>query len=144
MENSFLQLRNVRKELGLSLNDVAQKLKIQRSYLTYIEEGKWDRLPEDVYAIGFIRNYAKFVGVKSDDIVNQFKMSRMAEEEVPEEGTNQKITRTSNSDNSESEFEKAAQELFDKLKTQRTLQIAAVTVMIILLFGILHVFGYAA
>lgn len=76
MEDSFLQLKHVREELGLTLNDVAQKLSIQRKYLENIEAGRWSELPENVYAIGFIRNYARFLKVKSDDIVEQFKKSR--------------------------------------------------------------------
>lgn len=87
MEDSFLQLKQVREGLGLTLNEIAQKLSIKRNYLESIEAGQWNELPEDVYTIGFIRNYARFLKVESDDIVEQFKASRVVTSDVDKNTT---------------------------------------------------------
>lgn len=57
------QLANKRKGLDLSLNKVATTLKIRAAYLKAIEEGNINKIPSGMYAAGYIRNYAKFLGV---------------------------------------------------------------------------------
>lgn len=58
------QLAAKRKDMDLSLNKVATTLKIRIAYLKAIEDGDLDKMPPGMYAIGYIRNYAKFLGVK--------------------------------------------------------------------------------
>lgn len=77
---------NKRKELKLSLPDVASKLKIRAAYLQAIEEGEIDKIPSGMYAAGYIKSYAKFLKIdiaaveksndnlsqtQSDDVVNR-------------------------------------------------------------------------
>ena len=52
-------LRQQREALGLDLDDVAAALKIKPGYLAALEAGRPDLLPGPVYAIGFVRAYAK-------------------------------------------------------------------------------------
>lgn len=131
MENSFLQLKHVREELGLSLNDVAQKLSIQRNYLENIESGQWNELPEDVYAVGFIRNYAKFLNVKSDDIVKQFKMSRST-------APNSDAHVTDLPNNMKFVFDKQVKHWTDKIMRDKNLQLLVAVVGV----GLLAVVSY--
>ncbi len=55
------RLRLTRERRGLSLADIASKLRIQKNYLSALEEGDWNRLPEEVYAFGFLRQYARLL-----------------------------------------------------------------------------------
>jgi len=48
-------LRQRRQQLGLDLGDVAAVLKIKPAYLEALEQGRTDKLPAPVYAIGFMR-----------------------------------------------------------------------------------------
>jgi cytoskeletal protein RodZ len=41
--------------------------------LKAIERGDYKNLPESVYAIGFIRSYAKFLGIEGDDMANELR-----------------------------------------------------------------------
>ena len=56
-------LRDERERQGLSLDTVSDKIKVSRSCLAAIEDGNEKALPHPVYAKGFIKNYAKLLGV---------------------------------------------------------------------------------
>lgn len=60
-------LREERERQGLSIEAVSDKIKITCSCLTAIEEGNESHLPHPVYAKGFIKNYAKLLGVDQED-----------------------------------------------------------------------------
>ena len=60
-------LREERERQGLSIEDVSDRIKITRSCLSAIEDGNESVLPHPVYARGFIKNYAKLLGVDQED-----------------------------------------------------------------------------
>lgn len=62
-------LKHKRESLGMTLNDLEQKIKIQRKYLEMIERNEFDSLPNPVYARGFIEKYAKSVNVNADALL---------------------------------------------------------------------------
>ncbi|MEC7489246.1 MAG: helix-turn-helix domain-containing protein [Pseudomonadota bacterium] len=66
-------LCEVRENLGHNLENVAQELKIRLDYLQAIESGQLSDLPSNVYASGFTRTYAEYLGLEGDEIVRQFK-----------------------------------------------------------------------
>ena len=73
-------LRCAREGKNLSIDDVAQSLNLQASYITAIEALDRDNLPSIGYALGYVRAYANLVGLDGTDAVNRFK----ADSEVPE------------------------------------------------------------
>ncbi|MBS0623227.1 MAG: helix-turn-helix domain-containing protein [Verrucomicrobia bacterium] len=56
-------LRKKREERHLSLKEIESGTSIRMSYLRLIEEGKLNQLISPVYAQGFIRKYAGFLGL---------------------------------------------------------------------------------
>ena len=66
-------LRHNRVERDFSLQDIAQQLRIQRSYLEALEEGDFDSLPGLTYAIGYVRSYAKLLDLDQDTLISDFK-----------------------------------------------------------------------
>lgn len=66
-------LRARRVELGLNLDEVADRLRIRRTYLTAIEDGRVDELPGPIYAVGFVRTYADYLGFQPVPAVERFK-----------------------------------------------------------------------
>lgn len=56
-------LRTCREEQGLSLGDVAHILKVRRLYLQYIEDGDTSEIPGTVYYLGYLKEYATFLGL---------------------------------------------------------------------------------
>jgi curved DNA-binding protein CbpA len=57
------QLRNIRQHLSLALDEVAVQTKIGKHNLKSIEEGNIKALPSLVYLKGFLRTYAKALGL---------------------------------------------------------------------------------
>lgn len=58
-----------RKELNLSLKEIENATSIRMSYLQAIEDGEINKLNSPVYAQGFVRQYASFLGIDGDKIV---------------------------------------------------------------------------
>lgn len=67
------RLKAQRMKLGWDLHDVAAWLRIRESYLVAFEEGHLDDLPSGVYVLGFLRSYARALGLDADDIVSEFQ-----------------------------------------------------------------------
>lgn len=66
-------LRRTREHYDQSLAQVEQALNIRVSQIEAIENGETDKLPGRVYAIGFVRSYAEYLGLDGDKIVNLYK-----------------------------------------------------------------------
>lgn len=56
-------LKDARLEKGSSLESVVKATKIKRQFLIAIEEGRYYDLPSESYALGFIKNYAVYLGL---------------------------------------------------------------------------------
>lgn len=67
------ELRDARVALGLSLEDIAASLRIRRPYLVALEEGRVHDLPAPAYAVGFVRTYARALGLDEDEVVRRFR-----------------------------------------------------------------------
>jgi transcriptional regulator with XRE-family HTH domain len=64
--------RTAREARGLTLSDVAEHIHIRSVYLAAIEAEDWASIGAPVYARGFIRSYARFLGMDADDAVARF------------------------------------------------------------------------
>jgi cytoskeletal protein RodZ len=76
-------LRAAREEKGLNLDRVAEETNIAKRYLAALEAEDFTVFPGDSYAIGFLRNYAEYLGLAADDLVATFKNMRIQEQPVP-------------------------------------------------------------
>lgn len=70
------QLKAVRRTAGLSLEEVEGLTKIRKKFLAALEEGSYDGFPAEVYARGFLENYAEFLGFPADEVLTQYKRER--------------------------------------------------------------------
>nr|WP_321983023.1 RodZ domain-containing protein [uncultured Lichenicoccus sp.] len=66
-------LRRQREQLGWDLGEVADWLRIRRSYLQALEEGRSDGLPSGTYTIGFLRSYAAALGLDAQEAVERLR-----------------------------------------------------------------------
>lgn len=67
------ELREARIALGVSLEDAAAQLRINKRYLQALEEGRVKDLPGAAYAVGFVRSYATALGLDPDEAVRRFR-----------------------------------------------------------------------
>lgn len=75
-------LKNIRKSINASLETVAAKTKININYLNAIEEGRFNDLPGEVFIKGFLRSYAKFLGIDEADVINRYNQLRKETKET--------------------------------------------------------------
>ena len=66
-----LQLARERK--GVDLYRAERDTKIRLRYLAALEDGDWNELPAPVYTKGFLRNYAIYLGLEPDEIVDRWR-----------------------------------------------------------------------
>lgn len=64
------QLRAAREKAGLDLNDIATRTRIPLRHLEEIERGNLSALPSTTYAIGFVRSYARALGLPEQPLVD--------------------------------------------------------------------------
>lgn len=72
MKNIGIKLKDKREENGLSIEEVAEDLKMRPSQISSIEEGKVEDFKDVFYLKYFIRDYAKYLGLDSSKIVDEF------------------------------------------------------------------------
>jgi len=60
-----------RQEMNLSLKEVENAISIRMIYLKAIEEGKIDKLLSQVYSLGFVKQYATFLGLDGERIIKE-------------------------------------------------------------------------
>jgi cytoskeleton protein RodZ len=70
------QLKNLRGEGRVTLFEVSRETKIPVKYIEMIEEGKYEKLPPDVYVKGFLRAYAEFLGIEPKKIINLYEREK--------------------------------------------------------------------
>ncbi|MGL4722676.1 MAG: helix-turn-helix domain-containing protein [Desulfovibrionaceae bacterium] len=62
-------LRNRRKELGFSIDDIVKELKLSKSTIDAIENARMEEMLEPVYARGFYRAYGKMLGIEDNILI---------------------------------------------------------------------------
>jgi cytoskeleton protein RodZ len=61
-----------REARGLSLSDVSEQIRIRSIYLAAIEDDNWSAVGAPVYVRGFLRTYARFLGLPPEEVVSAF------------------------------------------------------------------------
>ena len=74
------ELREARLALGISLEAMAEQLRINRRYLAALEEGRVGDLPGMAYGIGFVRSYAQAMGLDAPALVRRFREGMAGQE----------------------------------------------------------------
>ncbi len=73
-------LKVLREEKKIKLKDIAKHLNLRVAQLKAIEDGDMDELPGMTYALGFVRGYAKYLGLDEKEVSKQFKIEQGQEE----------------------------------------------------------------
>jgi cytoskeletal protein RodZ len=66
------RFRAAREARGLSLSDVAEQIRIRSLYLAAVEDENWNTIGAPVYIRGFLRTYARFLGIDPEEAVAAF------------------------------------------------------------------------
>lgn len=72
MKNIGLKLKEKREENGVSIEEVAEDLKMRPSQIISLEEGKKEDFKDVLFLKYFIRDYAKYLGLNGEELVDEF------------------------------------------------------------------------
>ncbi|CAA9281980.1 MAG: hypothetical protein AVDCRST_MAG26-3440 [uncultured Chloroflexia bacterium] len=70
------RFREAREARGISITEASTATRILPRYLQAIEAGEVNNLPGDVYARGFIRNYAQLLGLPAEEMIGLYRQER--------------------------------------------------------------------
>lgn len=74
------KLRAERERQSLTIKDIEKGTSIRAHYIESIEKGEYEELPGDVYAKGFVRNYANYLKLDADALVSEYNEERHPEQ----------------------------------------------------------------
>ncbi|MDH5254081.1 MAG: DUF4115 domain-containing protein [Nitrospira sp.] len=75
MESVGEFFRQVRETKGLTVDEVASKTRIRSDFVKALEDGNFSKLPDQVFASGFVRSYARSLGLDEEDAIQRFAKS---------------------------------------------------------------------
>ena len=91
------RLKAAREQSGLSEREVGERLRLSTSYVKALESDDYERLPGSAFIKGYMRNYAKLVGLPADDIANLYSQMRAEEPSRETESSAAEVDSTSDS-----------------------------------------------
>lgn len=76
------ELRREREIRGISLKEIADSTKISKRFLEAIERNDHKTLPAPVFTRGFVREYARYLGLNADDMVNRYNYAAAGDDRI--------------------------------------------------------------
>lgn len=80
-------LRESRESRGISLEEAARVTRIGKNYLAALEGETFETLPNTAYIKGFLRAYAVFLGLSSDEVVAMYERTLSPDPHHPADET---------------------------------------------------------
>ena len=75
-------LVNARNQVALSQADIADQISLPRRTINALEKDNYEDLPESTYIRGYLRNYARAVGVDAENLVAVYNKQHHVESEI--------------------------------------------------------------
>src|SRR5213595_3255468 len=76
------ELRREREIRGISLKEIADATKINRRFLEAIERNDHHTLPAPVFTRGFVREYARYLGLNAEEIVGRYNFAAAGDDRI--------------------------------------------------------------
>src|SRR3954453_11251530 len=76
------ELRREREIRGISVKEIADATKISKRFLEAIEKNDHRTLPAPVFTRGFVREYARYLGLSSEEIVNRYNFAAAGDDRI--------------------------------------------------------------
>ena len=70
------RLREIRERAGVSVEEIANAIKVNKEYLKKIESDDYENMPSEIYIRGFLRNYSNFLGIEAKDVLKIYEKER--------------------------------------------------------------------
>jgi transcriptional regulator with XRE-family HTH domain len=69
-------LREARETKGFSLAEVQERIRINAKFLKALENGEYETLPTPIHVRGFLRNYARFLGLDPQPLLDRYELNQ--------------------------------------------------------------------
>lgn len=76
------ELRREREIRAISLKEIADATKISKRFLEAIENNDHKTLPAPVFTRGFVREYARYLGLNSEEMVNRYNYAAAGDDRI--------------------------------------------------------------
>jgi len=76
MDSVGQYLREQREAKGMSLEEVARATRVPLASVERLESDQFDELPGEVFVRGFIKSYARALGLDADDVLARYTANR--------------------------------------------------------------------
>ena len=76
------ELRREREIRGISLKEIADATKISKRFLDAIERNDHKTLPAPVFTRGFVREYARYLGLNAEEIVSRYNYAAAGDDRI--------------------------------------------------------------
>jgi cytoskeleton protein RodZ len=86
------ELRREREIRGISLKEIADSTKISKRFLDAIERNDHKTLPAPVFTRGFVREYARYLGLNSDEMVNRYNFAAVGDDRIEQSAHLERLT----------------------------------------------------
>jgi len=70
------RLRAAREAQGIPVSQAAADTRILPRYIIALEDNDFQHLPGDVYARGFLRNYANYLNIPAEELIELYRVER--------------------------------------------------------------------
>jgi len=86
-------LKRERELRGISLKEISSSTKISLRFLQALEEDRLDMLPGNFFIKAILKNYAKFIGLEEDYVLNKYYEASLEQEQSLESKQTKRKTR---------------------------------------------------
>src|SRR5512147_1725528 len=76
MESVGQHLRQRREAKNMSIEEIARSTRVPMSSVERLESDQFDELPGEVFVRGFLKSYARAVGLAAEDVLARYTASR--------------------------------------------------------------------
>src|SRR4051812_40154755 len=76
------ELRREREIRGISLKEISDATKISKRFLDSIERNDHKTLPAPVFTRGFVREYARYLGLNTEEMVNRYNFAAAGDDRI--------------------------------------------------------------
>src|SRR6476619_3122331 len=76
------ELRREREIRGISIKEISDATKISKRFLDAIERNDHKTLPAPVFTRGFVREYARYLGLNIEEMVNRYNFAAAGDDRI--------------------------------------------------------------
>jgi len=107
------ELRREREIRGISLKEISDATKISKRFLEAIELNNHRTLPAPVFTRGFVREYARYLGLNVDEIVTRYNYGAAGDDRIEQSAHLERLVREERAERSD--FSLFHQQYYDHL-----------------------------